>query len=48
MPVCFNSAIQNKMVYIYQLLRVRAKINSQILSIEALGWQGAKAQGYRA
>jgi len=30
------------------LLRVRAKINSQILSVEAPGWQGAKVQEYQA
>jgi hypothetical protein len=29
-------------------LRVRAKINSQILSVEAPGWQGVKAQEYQA
>jgi hypothetical protein len=29
-------------------LRVRAKINSQILSVEAPAGQGAKAQAYQA
>lgn len=29
-------------------LRVRTKINSQILSVEAPAWQGAKAQEYQA
>jgi len=29
-------------------LRVRAKINSQILSVEAPAWQGAKEQEYQA
>jgi len=28
--------------------RVRAKINSQIFSVEAPAWQGAKAQEYQA
>jgi hypothetical protein len=31
-----------------QVLRVRAKINSQILSVEAPAGQGAKAQVYQA
>jgi hypothetical protein len=30
------------------LLRVRTKINSQIFSVEAPAWQGAKAQEYQA
>jgi hypothetical protein len=30
------------------LLRIRAKINSQILSVEAPAGQGAKAQEYQA
>ena len=30
------------------LLRVRAKINSQILSVEAPVWQGVKEQEYQA
>jgi len=29
-------------------LRVRAEISSQILSVDAPGWQGTKAQEYRA
>jgi len=29
-------------------LRIRAKINSQILSVEAPAWQGAKVQEYQA
>jgi hypothetical protein len=29
-------------------LRVRAKMNSQMLSFAAPGWQGAKAQAYQA
>jgi len=29
-------------------LRVRAEINSQILSVEAPGWQSAKEQEYQA
>jgi len=29
-------------------LRVRTKINSQILSVEAPGWQGVKGQEYQA
>jgi hypothetical protein len=31
-----------------QLLRVRAKINPQIFSVEAPAWQGAKEQEYQA
>jgi hypothetical protein len=36
---------KNRWVY---LLRVRAKINSQILSVEAPAGQGAKVQEYQA
>jgi len=30
------------------ILRVRAKINSQVLSVAAAGWQGVKEQEYQA
>jgi len=32
----------------FAILRVRVKINLQILSVEAPGWQGAKVQEYQA
>ena len=34
--------------HIHLLLRVRATINSQILSVAAPGWQGVKEQEYQA
>jgi hypothetical protein len=42
------SGPENNLQLLPRELRVRVKINSQIFSVEAPAWQGAKAQEYPA